>query len=482
MKEKVERYRRILEKDPVLYPVWEKLNKGEGGGSNRSGREEGTGEAVKNGIGRAAAGTGKESCLTDTALCVMAPVMCSFVAWVLGKAWADGKKRLYFLARDGYSMYETARVFCEKTGLPIECRYLYCSRYAWRQAEYHLLKEESLSALCLGGIDVSFRKVMFRAGLKDSEVPEAARLLDWKEDCDTPLTYRQLRELQTRLKDCGPFMEGLYRRSRKSYPTVTGYLKQEGLSDPVPWALVDSGWTGSMQKSLQRLLESMGYKGRAEGYYFGMYEYPQGADRDTYHCFYFDPVRGLKRKMYFSNSLFECIFSSPEGMTVGYEKRGEGYDALLEKRWNPNQEKIMATTEYLRRYAEELSEIWGKEFIVENGCKQSKKTGKTVFSLLKEFMGKPTAQEAEEFGSYVFCDDVIGESTQQAAAELTIQQIRENRILNKVLSRLKKRGSPVRESAWLEGSMIRSGLGTGELRHCAAGKCVLYLRKELKNR
>lgn len=457
MKEKVQRYREILGKASMLYQVSEKLAARDNADAN---------EEIN--LSRKTA-----------ALYVMAPVMCSYVAWVLKKACEAGRRRLYFLARDGYSMYETARIFCEKMELPIECRYLYCSRYAWRKAEYHLLKEDSLAYICLGGIDVSFQKLMSRAGLEEREGREIAGLLGREREYETPLNYRQLRELQKLLWDCGSFTEKMFQKSRDCYPLVTGYLKQEGLLDPVPWALVDSGWTGSMQKSLQHLLNSMGYEGRAEGYYFGMYEYPREADRDAYHCFYFSPAEGLLRKTYFSNSLFECIFSSPEGMTVGYEKRGESYEVLLEKRWNPNRERIEQTTEYLKRYGEELAEQEGKDFLSENV--QDKKIRRIVFSLLREFMGKPALQEAEEFGSYIFCDDVIGEGNQKVAAELTSAQIRENRILHKILLRLRKKGSAVRESAWLEGSILCSGMSGRELRHCALGKYILYLRKQFRN-
>lgn len=413
-------------------------------------------------------------------LYVMAPVMCMYVAWVLQEACAAGKKRLYFLARDGYSMYETARIFCEKAGLPIECRYLYCSRYAWRKAEYHLLKEGSLSYICLGGIDVNFRKLMSRAGLTETEGREIAGLMGMAEDYEKPLAYRRLKELQSHLAACEPFMNKMLEKSRRAYPLVTGYLRQEGLLDAVPWAVVDSGWTGSMQRSLQRLLDSMGYEGKAEGYYFGMYEYPDGMDRNTYHCWYFEPGNGLRRKVYFSNSLFECIFSSPEGMTEGYEEREELYCPVLEKPWNPNREKIEKTTEYLKRYAEELSDRSGKEFIF--GEARYESGDKLAFALLKSFMGRPAPGEAREFGSYVFCDDVIGEGDQKAAAELTPEQIRENWFFRKAASYLKKNGDRIRESAWVEGSLVCSGMAAAELWHCALSKYALYLRKMMRIR
>ena len=469
-------YRRILGKVRTLYEISERLM---GSPEEADGFGDAGCPGNAGGFGNADSRENADGCEKLTSLYVMAPVMCMYVAWVLREARAAGTKRLYFLARDGYSMYETARVFCEKKGISIECRYLYCSRYAWRGAEYHLLGEESLSYICLGGIDVNFRKLMFRAGLTDREGKEIAALTGMAEDYEKPLTYRRLKELRTLLAACKPFMDKMTRKSRHAYPLVTGYLRQEGLLEPVPWALVDSGWTGSMQKSLQHLLDSAGYEGKAEGFYFGMYEYPRGMNPDTYHCWYFSPADGLRRKAYFSNSLFECIFSSPEGMTTGYEKRDGLYCPVLEKRWNPNREKIIAATGYLKRYAEGLSERAGEGTDPSDFPVQKQK--KIASALLKNFMGRPSPEEAREFGSYVFCDDVIGEGDQKAAAELTPEQIRENWLLYKTAGYLKKNGSRVRESAWLEGSMMGAGMDAAGLWHCALSRYALYLRKRMRD-
>ena len=39
---------------------------------------------------------------------VLAPTLLMFVLWVLTEAVKNGKQRLYFLARDGYMMYQVA--------------------------------------------------------------------------------------------------------------------------------------------------------------------------------------------------------------------------------------------------------------------------------------------------------------------------------------------------------------------------------------
>ena len=53
-----------------------------------------------------------------------------------------------------------------------------------------------------------------------------------------------------------------------------------------------------------------------------LYEIPEGEGRENYHSFYFTPWGEIKRKVHFSNSLFEAVFSAPEGMTLSYRAEG----------------------------------------------------------------------------------------------------------------------------------------------------------------
>lgn len=412
----------------------------------------------------------------EAALFVIAPVLCKYVLWVLSEAINSGKKRLYFLARDGYSMYKVACEICSKLNLPIECRYLYCSRYALRGAEYWLLKEKSMDYICLGGMNVTFAKVMSRAGLSDAEATEVAKQLGYADRMTETMSYSEVIALAPILVSCPIFMDLMLTHSKEKYPLVCEYLKQEGMLEDIPYAIVDSGWVGSMQKSLQHILVSMGYQGTLEGYYFGMYEYPKDVDAGTYHVWYFGPKEELRRKVYFNNNLFECIFSSPESMAIGYEWVEGQYCPVFEKEENPNKEKVEHITAYLEKYARLLVERY-------DGHKLKADADFTDIAarLLKNLMGRPTRLEAKVYGDYVFCDDVIGEKSERLATRLTYEEIKENRLINKFANVFLKKGKHVRESAWPEASvMLVEKAGKRELAHCALYKYVLYLRKQMK--
>ena len=79
---------------------------------------------------------GGEDPVSQAAGWVLAPVLGTFVRWVLERALSAGVSRLYFLARDGWFPYRLAQTLCQAWKLPVECRYLYGSRLAWRQPLY----------------------------------------------------------------------------------------------------------------------------------------------------------------------------------------------------------------------------------------------------------------------------------------------------------------------------------------------------------
>lgn len=401
---------------------------------------------------------------------VISPTIYSFVAWVLEDAIQRKKERLYFLSRDGYVMYHIAKIMCEEKKLPIECKYLYCSRYSLRSAQFSMLAEKSLDYICLGGMNVTFEKLMDRAGLNEYEIEKTAGILGYQKRRNTGMTYNEVKSMQNVLKDCSYFMERLYEHAEENYPFVTGYLKQEGLLDDVPFAIVDSGWTGSMQKSLQYLLHSMGKDIILEGYYFGMYEYPRDMKKENYHCYYFKPEKFLRRKVYFSNNLFECIYSSPEGMVTGYTMHDRKYLPVFEKPNNPNAESITFHTEVIKDFTTEMiSKNWNEGNLA------------TIEKLLSIFMGKPTEDEAREYGKYVFCDDVIGEKQQTVAAILSSSEIKDNFLLSKAANMFAKKGRIIKESAWMEGSiMLNQDMGERKLKHCALYKYALYIKKRMK--
>lgn len=409
---------------------------------------------------------------------VCAPILISYVTWVLSEAIKSGKKRLYFLARDGYQMYVVAKCFCEAWELDIECRYLYVSRYAVRVPEYALLQENCLDRICVGGIDVTFHKIMRRAALTESESQQIASLTGYLGKEDQVLSYQEIHALKKELKGQKDFLECVYIHSVRAYKNTVAYFEQEGLLERVNYALVDSGWIGTMQQSIQNLLRTKKPEICLEGYYFGMYEWPRKECGRSYHSYYFAPTNQIRRKVYFSNSLFETIFSAPHGMAIGYE-RDEG-------KWNPifdasagcnavNQKKSnWLLQQYLWEYT---ALVPASEWM--NGV--GKKNQKVAESLITLCMGKPSMYEVKAYGQDLFSDDVLEHDVKMVAAQLSEDEIKNQSFGSKACIMLGWKKGVIHESAWLEGSIVRNGKHVKyNLRHAAMYKYMLYLRKWLK--
>ncbi|MBC5689802.1 hypothetical protein H8S37_12835 [Mediterraneibacter sp. NSJ-55] len=401
---------------------------------------------------------------------VMGPVLNAFVLWVLRQALQSGKKRLYFLARDGYFMYRAALVYKERLGLDIDCRYVACSRYALRLPMFHLNEREALTYICRDSIGLNMERVLNRAGLKETEKEEVLTILGrtGKES----VSYAQLKELKKELSACGVFMNAMRRRSLEAMPALCGYLAQEGFLECVPDAVVDSGWVGSMQKTLQEVLTYMGRKEELEGYYFGLYELPWGVKRQRYHCYYFSPEGQLCEKVRFNNNVFESFFSAPHGMTLGYKQRGGrfapvyGEISLERKRYMERLEKVLM--QYIQQAAERVEDIR------QTDCENRKGLKKT----LGLFMGKPTRKEAEQWGRLQFCDDVLEYGEEALAVKMSRKELKENHLISKLAFLLGIRKKSIKESAWYEGSAVRCARHPGyHLIQYSMYKYLLYIRQ-----
>ena len=422
----------------------------------------------------------------------LAPALCAYVGWILKEAAKAGVRRLYFLARDAYFMYETAKTLCGAFDLSVECRYLSCSRYSVRIPMYHLDIDEALGYICRGGIDVTMGKILNRTGLSEEE--KEIVLADLNKsgaavyEKDDPVPYAELENIKKALKGSASFIEYLTENSKKAMPLLEGYLVQEGLLDDVPMAFADSGWVGSMQKILNRAVDHIREKHPEksaaakpiEGYYWGLYELPEKIDPENYHCYYFSPGYNMRRKVYFSNCLFEAVFSAPHGMTMGYKEENGRYIPVYGDISKARKAFMLESKErfgnFTGCFVSKVNKRPGGYYTEDPALKQDQKT---VYRLLRCFMGEPCRQEAEIFGRLHFSDDVLDYHNQELAAALSEEELAANHAFNKILSMFGIKKGFLKESAWYEASAVLGGRRVKRhLRGYAGYKRLLYLRKQ----
>ena len=445
MGQHIETYRKMIEKDPAFSEV-----------------------------SRQMVSSGDGSFQEQMTYLLLAPVAVSFAAWVLREAVGRKIDRVYFLARDGWQFYQAARALQKSWKLPVELRYLYCSRYSLRIPCYCLMGEEALGYICLRGMEVSFADMMARAGLDEGEAAAIAGKIGYREDIRKPIPLTQIPKFRERLLQCPLFLEEMQNISREAYRNAMDYFSREGLLEEGSFAIADSGWTGTTQQVLEQLLASGGRKRPLEGFYFGLYDLPPGADPLRYHTFYFSPAGNLRRKAEFSNSLFEAVFSAPHGMTVGYKEGGTG--PVLAAKRGLQADEMERQTAWIERYAE----CCGQKRVAAD---TSEKDARFIARLLRLFMSRPDRSEAEVYGNYRFSDDVTENRTHPLALPMTEDELLSGHILEKFRRLYLKRNLPVRESAWYEGSArLYSSRASWHQRHYRRYKELIYLRKGLERK
>ena len=302
-------------------------------------------------------------------------------------------------------------------------------------------------------------------------VLRTAEELGLTDQIDKELLYHEIQDLKAPLRACAFFLDEVMKHSEAAAPTALGYLEQEGLLDGVPFAIVDSGWIGTQQETLERLLRTRSENQTVDGYYFGLYETPLGVDWKKYRSFYFSPLRGLWRKVQFSNCLFETICSAPEGMTLGYQKRGQLYEPVTGTP-NPNMERISRYTYLARCFARIYGRLTADAVTLQqNPC---------CYVLLKTLMSRPQKWEAEAFGNMTFSDDMLEQSVQPVTVCLTDSELHNLHVFRHMSLMLGVGKGKPQESAWIEGTIIRSN-GKCELIHAALYKLLLHLRKAGKS-
>ncbi len=268
---------------------------------------------------------GDRRVIWNTGADVAGPLLFGFVHWCLQQARERGIQRLYFIARDGQVLHRLAGQISSAWGFNIECRYLYGSRQAWRIPALRGVGPEEVEWAAPSAHELSVEHVLARLGLE----PEQLRALlaehgfapeRWRE----PLTEAELGRLR-RFLVLDPVGQLAAQAGDRTRALLLRYLKQEGLLNNVPFALVDMGWNGNLQRSLGRTLQIAGHTNTARltGLYFGLYHtaiVPEGHTMLDYWSQLQEQGHVLEAQ---NTAMFEMMTAADHGSTTRYEDCGK---------------------------------------------------------------------------------------------------------------------------------------------------------------
>lgn len=213
----------------------------------------------------------RERTIYETTLAVSGPVVLAYTAWCLREAEARGLRRLYFLSRDGEILYRLAQRLRRDDSGRMDLRYLYVSRQALLLPALSEPLEAELSWIAAATAALTPRIVLKRVELSPEEIGAVLTENGFPHSTWDRQLSEERRQKFSKLLIAQPLRARLLQQARLARERTLEYLTVNGLMDEEPFAVVDIGWNGTLQRSLGRLLELAGRTGPTTGFYFGLH-------------------------------------------------------------------------------------------------------------------------------------------------------------------------------------------------------------------
>ncbi|AHV99273.1 HAD family hydrolase [Paenibacillus sabinae] len=321
----------------------------------------------------------------------------SFIQWLYANLKQNDIEAVFFLSRDGFIM---KKVF-ELMGMNQEfsSKYLYASRRALNFASIKAIDEDSLNFLVSGTSRLKVKEFLQRIGLNEFEYRERITKVGFPNEdhiVDSGEDYAKLRDLYASLS------EVIADKATKERELLIEYLRQEEFFDYKKIAIVDIGWHGSMQFSLEKMIEDVPDKPEIFGYYFGTYEQAQryidqGLKLQGYLCDLGQPDEYYKT-IKLCVEVFEFIFGAPHGSVINFY-RDQGYIKPTLESTDMDQEKnekLIAVQNGALDFVKEIEPLVKESSLILDI--------KTAIRPLQKILSKPSIEEAVRLGDLVHAE------------------------------------------------------------------------------
>lgn len=364
---------------------------------------------------------------------ISGPIFFNYVLWVLKNAEQKNIKTLYFLARDGFLLWKIAQILSKKLGMDIECRYLYCSRYSLRLPTYHFIEEkEAMELIFSNSNEITLKNIFVRTGFDKNDIEKVLNSLGINTDINEESSYQKVNSIKNKIFESAIYQKLLEEKSVNAYNNITAYFKQEKIFDYEHIGIVDSGWTGSMQRSLRQIIEHNGKNVKITGFYFGMFTKPKDIKDGEYCSWYFSKSENFWHKVLFCNNVLECMLSAPHAMTIGYQQ--------LNNKWQPIYKKTENKAIFYKLVNEQIKGCI--DYVNDNiQIKSSLNFNNSIalkdsFKILSKFMVFAKKSEVDAYSEFLFCDDVSEEYSQSLAGKAQIKYLKNYLIIPRIIRKI----------------------------------------------
>lgn len=400
-----------------------------------------------------------EDSFEKTIIKFAAPSLILYTKWILEDAKKREYDKLYFLMRDGKILMDIANIISPTLDCNIEKSLIYCSRNSLRQACYHI-NNEHLSLLFHFLPNRTLSDVLLR--LFNEQELEAFKQISKisEKDFTKQLSKTELEDLKNKILNNQKCMDAINQKSQNVFDCCLGYLDNCGVFEKdKKFALVDTGWTGSMLRSLQEIVNAKGNIVLNE-YFYGLFSLPTQLNLNNCHTFAFSPINRQKNKVYFENNLLECFCGDPSGTTLSFGKIDGKFAPILETPNSVNQETYTKQQKLILDFAKYLI----------NSIDITTLNNNYAVELLKKISCNPTKEEVEALNIYKFNEDTTEYSLSTLSTQATFKQLFSFGFLGRVFIKLKLMKEQTFSCYWFFGSLKISKVGL---------KCLLRLNRFL---
>lgn len=339
--------------------------------------------------------------IRDVAAGVAGPALLSYVAWVLQRAQQLKLKRIYFLARDGQILLKLARMAAPVLGFTGDLNYLYASRQSFRLPAIDMADPQSLSWCLDDTTFLSINAFLKRLDLTDAGLEDLLRRHGL--DVSTPAknldkaARQKLRELTGDVQ----FRQAVAPVVRERRQLLKSYLQQEGVLDSDSFGIVDIGWNGTLQASMEQLLRDKKVA-LPVGFYFGLSKRATESGMGKQEAYFFDEGRqtGCLQRTYWVEPMMEVFCAADHGTTLRFAVSGGRVVPVLKMARNDQALDwgLQTLQGAILRFAKSALESFDSGF-------DPHKLQAPIHALLEEFWNRPAATEVRAWGSYPYADD-----------------------------------------------------------------------------
>lgn len=332
---------------------------------------------------------------------VAGPVLLAYVIWVLQTAQKQELNRIYFLARDGQILLKIARLCAPVLRFEGELKYLFASRQSWRLPALEV-GDGSFLRWALENTDfLSPRSFLERVGLCPAEVEP--RLLQHgfgPESWDRNLGPRKRKELRS-LASEPEFLERVASVAASRKQQWLAYLAEQGVLNGENFGIVDLGWHGSLQHSLEQVLRPMKVP-LPIGFYFGLSKRAAERCLGCSFAYFFDERhgQGCLRRNYWVEPMMEIFCAADHGLTLRFERRDGQMQPVLKTPYNDR-----ALAWGLATVQSAILEFVELALANSTVALEPEALRRPIDALLEEIWNAPTDDEAQAWGTYPYSDD-----------------------------------------------------------------------------